>query len=316
MFNAIKSFANMLSLEQGECEKYCREKRLERYRQDGGAVRWIPFHSLMHRILMPLLWCDQFFSGKRLTIFCDKRKKSKKPIIYCPTHIGGVDIEMSFLAIHEPCWLVLGDPRELYRSFDGFLLQANGVILMDVPVKEDRIAAKAQMKDLLKKGGNLLIFPEGVQNISPNSLVNPLFPGAVELAIECDADIVPIALCRSGNRYYANIGEKVSFEGCDLADRYKLSEQLRDKIATLKWEIIESIPRMNRQDVKDSAYDEFLQEVFSLGTSYTWTVDDIKSGIFRPKTVTDPDDVFDFIDRISPSLQNAFLFSKSDGCSR
>ena len=311
MFKVLGSFFYMLSLEQGECEKYCREKRLERYRQNGGAVRWIPFHSLVHRFLMPLLWCNQYFSGKRLTIIHDRRKRGRHPIIYCPTHIGGVDIEMSFLSIYDPAWLVLGDPRELYRSFDGFLLQANGVILMDVLIKEDRIAAKAQMKDLLINGGNLLMFPEGVQNISPNALVNPLFPGAVELAIECEADIVPIALCRSGNRYYANIGENINYDSCDLADRYKLTEELRDKIATLKWEIIESIPGIKRCDVSDTAYSEFLHEVFSLGTSYTWTVDDIRSGMFRPKGVTDSEEVFAFMDKIVPCLRNAFLYGEA-----
>lgn len=316
MFITIGSLFHALFLSAEECEGYCREKRLERYRQYGGVVKWIPFHSFMHRVLMPLLWCNHFFSGKRLTIYHDMRRRGSRPIIYCPTHIGGVDIEMSFLAIHEPCWLVLGDPRELYRSFDGFLLQANGVILMDVSFKEDRIAAKAQMKDLLNKGGNLLLFPEGVQNISPNALVNPLFPGAVDLAIECNADIVPIALCRASNRYYANIGENISYEGCDHEEKYKLTEELRNKIATLKWEIIESIPGIRRRDVKEASYEEFLQEVFSLDATYTWTMDDIKSGIFRPKGVTDPDEVFDFMNRISPGLQNAFLFSKADGCSK
>ncbi|MBE5827230.1 MAG: hypothetical protein E7307_11400 [Butyrivibrio sp.] len=316
MIAHIRSLLYMLSLNQDECEVYCREKRLKVYRLRGGFVRWIGFHSLMHHILIPLLWCNQYLSGKRLTIVSDCHKKSSHPIIYCPTHIGGVDIEMSFLAIQVPCWLVLGDPRELYRSIDGFLLQANGVILMDVSFKEDRIAAKAQMKDLLNKGGNLLLFPEGVQNISPNALVNPLFPGAVDLAIECNADIVPIALCRASNRYYANIGENISYEGCDHEEKYKLTEELRNKIATLKWEIIESIPGIRRRDVKEASYEEFLQEVFSLDATYTWTMDDIKSGIFRPKGVTDPDEVFDFMNRISPGLQNAFLFSKADGCSK
>lgn len=74
MFKVLGSFFYMLSLNQEECEKYCREKRLERYRKYGGVVRRIPFHSLIHRILMPLLWCNQFFSGKKLTIVHDRRK--------------------------------------------------------------------------------------------------------------------------------------------------------------------------------------------------------------------------------------------------
>ena len=218
---------------------------------------------------------------------------------------------MSFLAIKTPCWLVLGDPREFYRNFDGFLLQLNGVICMDVSVKEDRKAAKAQMVELLRKGGNLLLFPEGVQNISPNALVNPLFPGAVDLAIECGADIVPIALCRRDGHYYANVGRNISYRGHEADERCVLTDELRNTMATLKWEIIEQLPMIERAKVQCNDYETFVNSVLALDASdYTWSVEDIITGMYRPKDRVEYEDAFRFTNILEPRAENAFLFDK------
>jgi hypothetical protein len=132
MIESISSFIYMLSLNQQDCEAYCRAKRLERYEKYGGGhITNLRLHSFAHTTFMPLLKAALFLDRKRLTILRDERIKTEKPIIFCPTHIGGADIEMSFLTIKTPCWLALGDPREFYRNFDGFLLQLNGVICMD-----------------------------------------------------------------------------------------------------------------------------------------------------------------------------------------
>lgn len=311
MFDSVKSLAFMLSLNQKDCENYCRNKRIERFQTNQYGVKRLALHAFAHRILMPLLWLDQYITGKRLTIVQDRRVKTEKPVIFCPTHIGGADIEMSLLAIHDPCWVVVGDPRELYKDFAGFLLQINGMISLDTQYKEDRRAAKATMQDLLQKGGNLLMYPEGAQNISPNALLNHLYAGAVDLAITCDADIVPIALHRDKNQYYVNIGANISNESCDYADRYQLTDELRDAMATLEWEIIEALPGVNRQDIKTTAYEDFIHEVFAMDASYTWTPDDVKASIFRPKNTVDAEEVYAFMQKITPNMQNAFLFAKN-----
>lgn len=310
IINSVASFVHMLSLPQTEREVYCREKRLERYRKYGGHVRHLRLHSLAHRILIPLMKANMYLAGKRLTVLRDDRKNTDRPIIFCPTHIGGVDIEMSFLAIKTPCWILLGDPRELYKSLDGMLLQMNGWIPMDVPIKEDRVAAKAQMTALLKNHGNLLLFPEGAQNVSINALLSPLYAGAVDLAITCGAEIVPIAIGQDGDRYYFILGENISYENCSYEDRFRLTNELRDRMATLKWEIIEQLPPIKRSDLSETVYDDFIKSVITMNTEYTLTVEDIKAELFHPKSITEPAEVFAFMDILIPCLENAFLFAK------
>lgn len=126
-----------------------------------------------------------------------------------------------------------GDPRELYVGLDGMVLQMNGLIPFDVTEKSDRTAAKVQMRALLEVGGNMLLFPEGVQNVSLGALVGRLFAGAVDLAITCGAEIVPIAIGRDGDTYYLILGENISYDGCAYKDRFRLTDDLRGRMATL-----------------------------------------------------------------------------------
>lgn len=310
MINSLRSFIQMLRLPKPDHEDYCREKRLERFEKYGGRVRHLRLHALAHCILVPLMRAELYLGGKRLTVLRDVRKRTDRPIIFCPTHIGGVDIEMSFLAIKNPCWILMGDPRELYRSLDGMFLQMNGWIPMDVPVKEDRIAAKAQMTALLKKNGNLLLFPEGVQNVSISALLSPLYAGAVDLAITCGAEIVPIAIGRDGDRYYFILGDNISYDGCTYEDRFRLTGELRDHMASLKWEIIEQLPPLQRDKLSEMAYDDFISSVLTLNTEYTFTVDDIKAEQFHPKGITEQAEAFAFLNNLNPCRENAFLFNK------
>ena len=158
MLNSLRSFVHMLRLPKPDYEVYCREKRLERYEKTGGQVRHLWLHALAHRVLLPLIKAELYLSNKRLTILRDDRLPTDRPVIFCPTHIGDMDIEMSLLAIKTPCWLVFGDPRYLYKDVSGMMLQMNGYIPLDTCEKPDRKAAKAQMKALLQKRSNLLFF--------------------------------------------------------------------------------------------------------------------------------------------------------------
>lgn len=131
VLNSVKSFRRMLSLGQTECEEYCRVNRHERFKQFGGQCRFLRLHSMAHYMLLFAL--KLIFAGESIkkNVLGDARRKTSHPIIFCPTHIGGKDIEMAFSMIRTPCWLVLADPRELYKSADGMMIQMNGSVLFD-----------------------------------------------------------------------------------------------------------------------------------------------------------------------------------------
>lgn len=162
----------------------------------------------------------------------------------------------------------------------------------------------------MKKGGNLLLFPEGAFNVSPNALVCPFFAGAVDLAITCGAEIVPLAIARNGKTYYGKIGKNINYEGYSYEDRFHLTDELRDHVATLKWEIIENLPHLSRVKLRSDAHDTYLREILSTGTNYTYTVEDILSTQYHPKSIIAPRDAFAHLRMLKPSKENAFLFNE------
>ena len=304
----ILSLIKMLSLPQAECEVYCREKRLERYRKYGGRVRFLRLHRIAHDLLVPILKVSMRHAGWKLKIIRDDRKQTRRPVIFCPTHIGGLDAEMAILAVKTHCWVIIGDPRELYKDPAGMMLQMNGWIPIDVAISEDRKAAKAQMKAVLESGEDLLLFPEGTYNVSENLLLNHLFAGALDLAITCGAEIVPMAMERHDGTYYCIIGENLDYTGEAYEDRFRLSAVLRDHLATLKWELIEQLPQQKRADITEESHRRFLREVVSTNfDTYSYSLQDMLATRFIPKGIVAPEEAFSFLGKLRLRKANAFL---------
>ena len=73
--------------------------------------------------------------------------------MYAATHIGWDDIEMILSSIGDHSYLFWGDPHEMYRDINGFLLDINGVIVCDTGDKFDRYIGKETCVKWLSQGG-------------------------------------------------------------------------------------------------------------------------------------------------------------------
>lgn len=82
-----------------------------------------------------------------------------------------------------------------------------------------------------------MIYPEDAWNIIENQVVMPLYSGAAEMAIRSGAEIVPIAMEQYDKTYYVNIGKNINLTGYALSQKRQATEELRDVLCTLKWEI-------------------------------------------------------------------------------
>ena len=112
------------------------------------------------------------------------------------------------------------------------------------------------IKDL-KNGANIMWFPEGTWNISPNLLVLPMRYGIIEVALEANVPIVPVALeyDLDNKIYYINIGK--NFYANKYSNKIDAITVLRDTLATLKWEIFESLSLINCKDIDSNYWDNY-----------------------------------------------------------
>lgn len=303
------SFIKGLTLSQDELDQYYIEQRRRYYDKYGAVPKFIKLHNFFHWLLLPCIMLLRKINGIKLTIICDERTKTKEPMVYACTHIGGVDIESAFEAIKNPCWLFLGDPREVYKNIDGFMLGLNGVICLDSKDKDDRRIAKETAIGLLQNGGSLMIFPEGAWNISVNQPVMGLFSGTADIAIQSKAQIVPVALGCYGKHMYVAIGKNVDVADA-WQDKNELTSYLRDALATLKWRIFEAVGIQSRKAIPENYCQTYIDGIINDNKDTSYTEQDVLDTMFRDRSITTYDDVFNHLKTIPVTKQTAFLFNK------
>ena len=315
-----KSFLKRQKMQLAELKKYYLEKRSYEF-QNNLPLTGFGVRKLIHPLPFLAVALSRIFDGYKLHVLGDKRKKTNKPLIFASTHCHPEDPASAFEAIKTHAYLFLGDPEDVYQKIEGLLLDLNGVIYLETRIKKeyinellelglitedeikeieelirkDRKIAYARAVEVLKKRSNLLIFPEGAVNLTTNLPVMGLFPGAVKMALETGAEIVPMALERYGKNIYANIGENivVTDRGENSISYY--NEKLRDSLATLKWQIweyqgvkeIESLP----------TEEEFIKQIMDT-SDFIYSVEDIYETMYKDKNIVTPEEVFQFTKRI------------------
>ena len=203
---------------------------------------------------------------------------------------------------------MLGDPGILYKKLIYQGLRMNGVIPLETKDKIDRKIAYNRSVELLENGGNLLIYPEGAWNVSPNVIVMKLFSGTVRLAKETGAEIIPIAVEQYEKAFYFNIGRNYQIPQNTSQSPDELTDELREKLATLKWDIMLTQNELQRKDIPLDYLKTFQKEIVDrCNYGYGFSLDDALSESFHDKNVISEEEVFAFLANLDINLDNAFL---------
>jgi len=301
----------MSKLSIKELSKKKAAERRTRY-ISGKKMRGIHLRRMLHFIVVAVLKIDQIMAKEKIVIIGDERKlPHNKPIIFACTHPAGNDIQRALQVIHKPAYLMLGNPGEVYRMPIYYGLLLNGVIPLETFDRTDRKIAYNRAVELLKKGGNLLIFPEGVWNTTPNSLVMKIYTGTVRMAKETGAEIVPIAIQQYDNSIFFNIGYNYAISQTTDKTVDMLNDELREKLATLQWDILKYSSPLDTSKISENSVNEFQNRIiekceFGDGVTLESTI----AERFHDKNVVEYDEAFAHLSDIQPSCINAFLFSK------
>ena len=116
----------------------------------------------------------------------------EEPVIFAANHAFRDDSLASILAAKRHTYISLASVPQLFNTFDGFTSWFNGPVLINRKVKKSRNTFIPKSVRVLRYGADLLIFPEGVWNKSPNALVLNLWPGVYRITCETGAKIVPV----------------------------------------------------------------------------------------------------------------------------
>jgi len=327
---------------------YYRLKREYDYDNGKSLVSGTKWRSALHPILMKLFSLNRKYIDKQnFKVLNDARqnkktkfflkKQKEKPVIYAITHIDKFDFQIVSEAIKDHQYPFAGDPETMYRNFDGTILGLNGVIYCDTESKMDRKIAKETSIELLNNGENLLIYPEGVWNVTANLLMLPLFPGIIEMAKETGCDIVPVAIERYDKEYIINIGSEFSVDSklAQGLNEDEIKQELRDEMATLKWDIMASLPKSksateiyyNTRRSELGTYEEELDK-FRNERLNEWANPKTKQPYYNPEKIRErtyrekdeytgirvdvPEVAFKYMKKVKLHKNNIFMFPKNE----
>lgn len=187
-----------------------------------------------HPVLMALAK-----SVLKFRIVWDNAYKSlpDRPILFAPNHYCGLDITVVCNAIQGRAIIVAG--KQNLFPVDEFFLKANGAIFVDRLNREDTAACKRAAAAQLRKGKNVILFPEGTSNVSDALPMYPMKWGIIDIAKQTGAQIIPVILRydKKTMECHVRFGDAMTMEHMSKAEGI---EALRDTMASMRWEQFEA----------------------------------------------------------------------------
>lgn len=193
-----------------------------------------------------------------------------EPYIFVANHTCPEDIETILNIIDRNTFLILGSIESLQTDPEMYLCFLNGMIPFDILDNDQRKLVSKKMKRVLKTN-SILIFPEGSHNYSPNNIINKLFDGPVNMALETGRKIVVVSFVKDqeNNVAYIDVSNpldvtKIPVEipdsiPVDQVKKYyvkSLTSVLRDKMATGVYHLIERHFEPIKRDLDDNVEEE------------------------------------------------------------
>ncbi len=134
-----------------------------------------------------------FFLGVRCRVYNKELNAADELVIYVCNHRSQIDIPINFTT--TPQFIILSKSEALKIPVVGTALRF-GHVTVDRKNKNSRVEAVEQLKNHLRNGRSVLIYPEGRRAREATDL-NEFQDGAFHLAIEFQIPIVPITILHS-----------------------------------------------------------------------------------------------------------------------
>lgn len=231
---------------------------------------------------------------------------NNKPLIFVANHSNVHDVPVMLSVFKKHVYVLAGD--EVKDDINGLAFRLNGVVWVHRGDKQSASIAKKKVLNLLHRKKNILIFPEATWNLTPNLPMLPLHWGAVEFAQETDTSIVPITLeYTKDNQCFYSIGATYHISKND--NKVDATIILRDTLASMRWLFWEEHSKQAYDEISDEDFLEYTK--FRLEEYPKLDVEFEKTTILKKYDCYE--EVFQHLNQISPTMQNAFLFNKRLG---
>ena len=258
----------------------------------------------IHPLLFRIISYRNNKAGFTIQTIYDRRGTFSGPKIFCVTHIGKYDIEAVTEVIKDHYYLLSGDYENMKGTVEEKFLGLNGVVYIREDDKADRTLSKEKMIQILLNGGNMLYFPEGTWNLTPNLPVLPCAYGIFDVAMRSGAMIIPIGIEQYDKLFISAVGEPFDVSLYHESEKTDAISDLRGVLTGLKMDIWANAPQSYKEDVDKEKFDNLITQRIS---EWTQPLQVLLDSVFKPKGQAEPEEVFEHLHTLIPCRENAFL---------
>ena len=225
-----------------------------------------------------------------------------KPIIFAANHSAFQDTPIMLRVTKRRSYILSGKQNLAFIDWIFFVL--NGTIWVDRKSKEDMAASKNAVLEYLAKGQSILWFPEGTWNLTANQLMMPMKWGIIDVARQADAQIIPAALDYDREANICRIKFGAPMAGDALENKAEAIRDLRDALATLRWDLMCNQLVLHRADITPEQLRKEMYRAIDDYPPLNWEYE--SACIYHPYPQVEivPTGLI-------PSRENTFLFRKN-----
>ena len=232
------------------------------------------------------------------------------PYLFCAGHSFPGEIASNLSVIDRNAWVLLGTTDQVDHNPQMLAGWANGMIYVDKLKPESRKESMKKMKRILQSGSSILMFPEGVLNNSENLLCMPVYPGFYHLAKETGVKVVPIVSHaeHDAKKILIAAGEPLNFAG---KDKVEAMDDLRDTLASLRFDLMERLPPLDRTTLKGDIHLQFLKKRHDTYLETKWVEPnwDEEIVMYHQRGITYAEDVRASFDSVKITASNVAILA-------
>jgi 1-acyl-sn-glycerol-3-phosphate acyltransferase len=181
-------------------------------------------------------------SGVQVSVHGGENLDARQSYVFCANHLSFLDPPLLLAALPVPVRFVAKKSLFAIPLF-GWAMRRSGEVPIDREHARAAARAVSTATEALRRGRSLAVFPEGSR--SRDGELQPFLRGAVRMAVQAQAPVVPVAIrgsreaLRPGSLYIrggpicVRIGRPIPTANLSSTEREHLAEQVRRAVGIM-----------------------------------------------------------------------------------
>ena len=243
----------------------------------------------------------------------DEISLPKEPVIWMSNYTFSNETINTALTYNRHPYILYSNLPQFFNTKNGDIIEKIGVILINRKIETSKKSSVDRALRAIDIGKDIIIFPEGVLNKSPEKLFLPFWPEINQIALKSGSQIIPVihyikddTIPSKNNPIHTVIDDPISLpiiiNGKELNEEETLL-YLRDIMATWYYRLMEKYGKSTReQEIGNSTFNKAWEsKIKKRINNITYYDESIETKAdYQPEDIVNPEEVFSSIANLIP----------------